>query len=57
MLMHQLLRDPAEQLEADMSDTLAGHRNMHIALAELHFLGGVAETVLTIEDHSAKAAA
>lgn len=56
-LMHQVLMDPAEQLEADMSVPLTEHRNFYTALAELHFMGGVAETVLAIEDHAAEGSA
>lgn len=56
-LMSQLLMDPPEQLEADMPLPATEHRNLHLAMAEMHFLGGVAETVLTIEDHAARSAA
>lgn len=56
-LMHELVRDPVDVLEKDLSTPLTEHRDPLIASAELHFIGGVAETVLAIEARAAKATA
>ena len=52
-LMQAVSDCPAEVLKADLNTPIASHRSIGGAFLEIHFIGGAAETVLTIEDRAA----
>jgi hypothetical protein len=54
IILEEAVGEPAARAGTDLDAPIGQHRDIQLAWEELHFMGGVAETALVIEERAAQ---